>query len=98
MPKKLLSRDLLVLSILSVITVFTWIGFEVYRALTKTEIPIVLQRQIQPLNPVIQKEVLDSLRARRSFSVEELVLPPPPVEVPLEEESPPATESGEGED
>ena len=97
MPKKFLSRDLLILSILTVITVFTWIGFEVYRALTKTEIPVVLQRQIEPLNPVIQREVIENLKSRKYFSTEELVAPPVTVEVSVGEESRPATESGEGE-
>lgn len=90
MQKKQLSRDILILSILTVITVFTWIGFEVYRALTKTEIPTVLKRQIEPLNPVIKRDVFEDLKSKSFFSVEELVIPPTPTEVTIEEEASPA--------
>ena len=92
MQKKYLSRDILILSILTVITVFTWIGLEVYEIMTKTEIPAVLKRQIEPLNPTIKKDIFQDLKSRRSFSTEELVVPPAPIEVTIEEEVPPATE------
>lgn len=95
MQKKYLSRDILILSILTVITVFTWIGLEVYEIMTKTEIPAVLKRQIEPLNPTIKKEIFQDLKSRRSFSTEELVVPPAPTEVTIEEETPPETEGVE---
>lgn len=98
MQKDKLSRDILILSILTVITVFTWIGLEVYRALTKTEIPTVLKRQIEPLNPVIKKDIFEDLKSRSFFSVEELVIPPTPTEVATEEEAPTATEGIETEE
>jgi hypothetical protein len=98
MEKQRLNRDLLILAILTVITVFTWIGFEVYRTLTETEIPSVLQHQIEPLNPTIEKAVLQSLKSRKSFSPEELVTAPILTKESAEEESLPATESGETEE
>lgn len=96
--KKQLSRDLLTLSVLTLITVFTWIGFEVYRALTKTEIPTVLQRQIEPLNPTIKRDIFQDLKSRRSFSTEELVVPAARTEVTFEEEVSTATEVTETEE
>lgn len=86
MKRKQLGRDILILSILTVITVFTWIGLEVYRVLTKTEIPVVLKRQIEPLNPTINREIFEDLKSRGAFSVEELVIPPTTTETTIEEE------------
>lgn len=94
MREKRLGRDLLILAIMTVITVFTWVGLEVYRALTETEIPAVLQRQIEPLNPTIEKGVLESLKSRKAFSSEELVTAPPLGEESSQEENLSATESG----
>jgi hypothetical protein len=96
MRKKTLNRDFLILSILSVITVFTWIGLEVYQTLNKTEIPSVLQRQIEPLNPVIETDVVQGLKSRKSYSAEELVTAPLLPEETVGGEIPAATESGEG--
>lgn len=93
MKRKQPGLDILILSILTVITVFTWTGFEVYQALTKSEIPAVLKHQIEPLNPSIKREVLESLKERKGFSVEELIIPPSPTEVTGEEEV--ATEEAE---
>ena len=95
MRKKTLNRDFLILSVLSVITVFTWIGLEVYQILNKTEIPSVLQRQIEPLNPVIETNVIQGLKSRKSYSAEELVTAPLPVKEAVGEEISSATESGE---
>lgn len=72
MKKLQLGRDALVLSILSLITVLTWIGFDVYRALTKTEIPQILQRQLTPLDPKIPAVTFQNLEQRVSFTQEEL--------------------------
>jgi len=98
MGEKRLGRDLLILAIMTVTTVFTWIGLEVYWTLTKTEIPAVLQRQIEPLNPTIEKEVLESLKSRKAFSSEELVTAPLLTEESSQEENLSATESGETEE
>lgn len=66
-----LNRDLLNLSIMTLITVLTWAGFDVYRAFHQTEIPQVLERQIQPLDPQLEKEVLANLKERDFISREE---------------------------
>lgn len=88
MKKLQLGKDALILSILTLITVLTWIGFDVYRALTKTEIPKVLKRQIAPLNPKLPTTTLEGLQQRVTFTQEELrqVPPPPPEEEVVEEE------------
>lgn len=73
MNKFKLGKDALILTILTLITVLTWIAFDVYRTLTRTEIPQVLQRQIAPLNPKLsQVTVLNKLKTNISFTEEEL--------------------------
>lgn len=66
-----LNRDLFNLSIMTLITVLTWAGFDVYRAFHQVEIPQVLERQIQPLNPQLDQEVFANLRERDFISKEE---------------------------
>lgn len=66
-----LNRDLFNLSIMTLITVLTWAGFDVYRAFHQTEIPQVLEQQIQPLDPQLEKEVLANLKERDFISKEE---------------------------
>lgn len=66
-----LNRDLFNLSIMTLITVLTWAGFDVYRAFHQVEIPQVLKRQIEPLSPELDKEVFANLKERDFISREE---------------------------
>ncbi len=66
-----INRDLLNLSIMTLITVLTWAGFDVYRAFHRVEIPEVLERQIRPLDPELDIEVLANLKERDFISKEE---------------------------
>lgn len=66
-----LNRDLLKLAILTLITVMTWAGFDIYRAFHQVEIPQVLKRQIQPLNPQLDKKILEDLQEREFITREE---------------------------
>jgi len=72
MKKLQLGKDALILAILTLITVITWIAFDVYRILAKTEIPRILQKQIAPLDSKIPVTTLEELEERISFSQEEL--------------------------
>ena len=82
-------QDLLTFSILTLITVLTWIGFDVYQALTRYTIPEVLDKQIQSLNPKLDQETINQLKKRLQISEEELTqLPTPQIE-------PESTESAE---
>jgi len=87
MNKLQLGKDALIIAILTLITVLTWVGLDVYRTLTKTEIPQILQRQIAPLNPKIPVTTMEGLEPRLSFTQEELseVVIPAPEEEELEE-------------
>lgn len=72
MKKLNLGKDALMMSIITLLTILTWIGVEVYRMATKTTIPEVTQQQMLPLNPTLKREVLESLKTGLSFSEEEL--------------------------
>jgi len=67
-----LGKDALTISIMTLITVLTWTGFEVYRTYSKTTITKVTQEQMSPLNPVIKTEVIEALKANFTFTEEEL--------------------------
>lgn len=91
-----LGKDALIISILTLVTALAWIGFEVYRALTRSEVPQVLQRQIAPLSPKIDQETLQILGAREAISAEELEkVAPPPITTPTPETEPSPTPTAE---
>jgi hypothetical protein len=66
-----LGKNALILSIMTLITVLTWIIFEVYRTATKTTIPKVTQEQMAPLNSQIKKEIIEKLKENIWLSPEE---------------------------
>lgn len=76
MKKAKFSRDWLILAILTVLTVFTWIGFDVYWALTRPTPPKVPADQLLPLDPKLEIKVLENLSQKEIIGKEELVLPP----------------------
>jgi len=79
MKKK--KQDFLVFSILTLITVLTWIGFDVYQALTSYTIPEILDKQIQPLNSKLDQETINQLKERLQINEEELTqIPTPQIE------------------
>ena len=65
-------NDVLFLSVLTVITVLTWIGFDVYRALNKPKVPKVLKEQMRALSPKFDEETLEKLNQRLKITEEEL--------------------------
>lgn len=79
-----LGKDALILAVMSLLTVITWVGFEVYLATKKTTITKTTQEQMKSLDPKINKKTIDSLKENLSFSIEELNF----------EISQPATEGG----
>ncbi len=69
-------KNILALSIFTLITAFVWIGYEVYHAYTKTTVPQVVTKLIQPLNPRIDQKALDDIEEKYQLSSKELNLPP----------------------
>jgi len=67
-----LGKDILSLIIFTLITVLTWVSFEVWVSATKSTIPKATKEQMTALNPNISREVLESLKKKISLSEEEL--------------------------
>lgn len=65
MPKNKIDRDIVVVLIMTLITVVAWVGFETYRAYTKTVIPPVLAKQLRAINPELDLPVLDEIEKRQ---------------------------------
>lgn len=57
-------RDIVTLLVFTLITLSTWVGFEVYHAYSKPIVPEVLARQLRVLNPALNTSVLTALSAR----------------------------------
>ena len=72
MKKRKTKKNILKLVILTTITVFSWIAFDIHRTLRKTTIPQVLKEQLEPLDPNFDKKTLESLQKRRAITLEEL--------------------------
>jgi len=91
MKKQSISKDFLILSILSTIVVAVWIAIDVFLALNKSEIPSVLKKQTEPLNPKIETSVLDELEKQNYHDWSEYQTPT----IIQAEETPQATEEAE---
>lgn len=75
MRKPKISRELLLLAILTLITVLTWISFEIYRTFTQPVSLKIPTTQLEPLDPKINMQIMENLAKRETISKEELNLP-----------------------
>jgi hypothetical protein len=57
-------RDIVGLLIFTLVTLSTWVVFEVYRAYTKPNIPELLARHLRELNPTLNTGILSALNLR----------------------------------
>ena len=60
-----MSKDIIIILSLALVVVAGWISADVYKALTKTEAPVVTQKMLQPIDPELDLEVLKDLKDRR---------------------------------
>lgn len=58
------NKDALIVSIFTLITVLTWIVFDVYHAAVTSTITEVQERLMAPLDPKIDEETLVQIRFR----------------------------------
>lgn len=65
MRKNKLSRDLVLLLVTTLITIGCWIAFEVYRAYNQVVLPAGVERHLIPLDPNLDKNVLEIISDRR---------------------------------
>lgn len=95
-----LKRQLLELSIVTLITVIIWIAYGVYAALTKPADTTVTAEELRELPPLLTAQQFDPLRDRLVISEEELErFTPFPVvgELPLPTPAPAPVASPSGE-
>lgn len=67
-PKRLLSSYILIIGVMSLTIVGSFVAFTVFKGLTKSQISERQALNIAPLDGVIEKEAIDNLTSRRSFS------------------------------
>ena len=65
MRKKYIYRDIITLLISTLITILAWVGFEVYRAYTKSEVPGDIDQYLENLDPKLKEEVMTRLENRK---------------------------------
>jgi hypothetical protein len=59
--KKGIDRDIMVLLISTLITLASWVGFEVYRAYVKVVVPTEVEKHLEIINPTLNKDVFIKL-------------------------------------
>lgn len=64
--------NILLFAIFTTVTIFIWIGFEVYKILTPHTLESIPDSVLLPLEPKLDLESLKKLEARRNFSDSEL--------------------------
>ena len=65
-------KTALVLIVFTLMCIIVWIGLSLYFSFKKTSLPLNVQKQLQPLSPVLDVETLKSLHSRRIYTQEEL--------------------------
>lgn len=60
-------RDILLISIFTLLTVFTWVFFELAKTVKTTTVTQTIQEIIIPLDPIIDSETLSNIRNRQIF-------------------------------
>lgn len=62
MRRNKLDRDILVMLTFSLVTLAMWVGFEIYRTLTKKETKNDIQKYLEIIEPTINTNILDELK------------------------------------
>ena len=62
--KQITNRDIIILSLFSLITIIAWIVFDVYHAATTSQITPVQQELMIPVNPVFDASVIKELKSQ----------------------------------
>ncbi len=98
-PKKTISAHVLMLGLMTLLAVGSFVSFQIYSALTKSQISELQQKAIKPLDGNIKEEVVQNLTGRRWFNRLEIDRPlvinsPVATEASKVENPPTATETG----
>jgi len=80
-------KNILVLSIMTLITVIVWVGYEVYSTYTQATVPRIIKELTKPLNPNIDEEAIEDIQEKYQIPEEELnVVTQSIIELETEEE------------
>lgn len=60
-------RDILLISIFTLLTVFTWVFFELAKTIKTTTVTQTIQEIIVPLDPNLDTETLSSIKLRQNL-------------------------------
>jgi hypothetical protein len=86
-PKKTISAHILTFGLMTLLMVGSFVIFQIYLSLSKSQISSVQQKAIKPLDGRIDQEIVDDLGGRRWFNRAEM-------EKPILKKTPIATETG----
>lgn len=80
-------KNMLILSITTLITVIVWVGYEVYSAYSQATVPRIIRELIKPLNPTIDEAAIEDIKEKYQIPEEELnVVTQPAIELGTREE------------
>jgi len=87
MKEKNTGKDLFIISIITIISITVWVVLDVYLTFQKRDIPTVVKKQMEPLSPKLNTEVLDELEKKQYFDLTQEEFPPtiaitPTIEIP----------------
>lgn len=57
-----LGKEVLILTVMTLLTIVTWLVFDVYRVSQKTTIAETTREQMRVLNPKINKDIINALK------------------------------------
>jgi len=78
-------KIILTMFVISLAVIIMWIGISVYFSLRKVNLPPNVQKQLQPLSPVLDAKTLRELQNRRYYQPDELSAFTPVKEITQEE-------------
>jgi hypothetical protein len=61
MRKKKIDRDVIVLLISTLVTIASWIGFEVYRAYTQVKVDPQVEKYLGQIDPTLKTDIFSKL-------------------------------------
>lgn len=67
MRKKGLNKDIIVLLVSTLITIASWVGFEIYRAYIQIKIPENVEESLKEIDPVIERAFFDKLKSETGY-------------------------------
>ena len=95
MERKTQGQSLTRLLILTLITLFVWIGFSVYGIVSKKTLPELSESQIKPFNPQLDLKIIDQLKNKVSPGEEDFAKIPSARQQTLTKEASPSAKPKE---